>query len=79
MEYTGTCEAPREVLQFNLVSASSCHLSKLTWGISLTCDFVTLVSVGFSHAYIFSHMNFSLIVVSQKNKHAEGISEVLTT
>lgn len=65
VEFTGAAEALWKVLQFYLVLVSSGHLSKLPWGASLTCNFGTLVSVGF---YVFSHMNITLLVVSHKKK-----------
>lgn len=67
VEYMGASEAPCEMLQFNLVLASLCRQSKLTQGISLTCDFVMLVSVGFSHFYIFfSHEEHTNCCLSKK-------------
>lgn len=76
VEFMGTAEALRKVLQFNLVLASSDHLSKLTWRTSLTCNFVTLVSVGF---YVFSQMKNTNCCLSKKKPHSKCIPEVLTT
>lgn len=79
MGYTGPSGAPGEMPPCSLALASSCHLSKLARGASLTCDVGALVSAGFSHVYIFLHVKVLLIVVSQKNKRARCISEALTT